>query len=665
MLNHIRTVLIHNSHPGNIGAVARALKNMGLSQLYLVAPKRFPAEEATARAKDAIDILENAVVVQELSQALEGCQWVLGSSGRLRTLPWPVWNAREAAQKVISNLSNHLSSEMSAQTDAEPTPNVAILYGCEQHGLSNEELHHCHGQIIIPANSDYASLNLAQAVQIISYELRIAYQDFLEHQQANRENSDFDNSDRSNPADFEAMEGFYQHLEQTFLATGFLEKERPGLLMPRLRRFFNRAQPDMIEMNILRGFLKSIPITHNKIADDKKNQTPAIYLDYAATTPVDPRVASKMAEYLTMEGIFGNPASSHDFGQQAKNAVAFARQQVADLINANPESIIWTSGATEANNLAIKGAALFYQRQGKHIITSQSEHRAVLDSCQALARLGFEFTYLKPNPQGLIDIDAIRSAIRDDTVLVSIMHVNNETGVIQDIAAIGEMLKTIRSNPLQEILFHVDAAQSVGKLSIELAHLPVDLMSFSAHKLYGPKGIGALYVRHYPKVRLTPLLDGGGQERGYRSGTLATHQCVGMGEAFQIAKEEMATDSARIIELRNEFWNELKDLPQVFHNGDPMHCIPQIINLRFEGLDKETLMADIPDIAISSGAACAGANLEASHVLSSMGLRNELAHRSVRISFGKFTTKEEVQVAAKKLRQSYLKHISKSIGVVV
>lgn len=409
----------------------------------------------------------------------------------------------------------------------------------------------------------------------------------------------------------------------------------------------------------------------SKMNTSKNKQTP-IYLDYAATTPVDPRVAAKISQFLTMEGIFGNPASNHHFGRDAKEAVEWAREQVANLIHAKPESIIWTSGATEANNLALKGAATFYQRHGKHIITAQTEHRAVLDSCQALARLGFEFTYLKPDKLGIIKKEAIQAAIRPDTILISIMHVNNETGVIQDIEGIGKMIKSMQDpvkdhvndpvkDPVNEILFHVDAAQSVGKIPIDLAALPVDMMSFSAHKLYGPKGIGALYVRHFPKIRLIPQLDGGGQERGYRSGTLPTHQCIGMGEAFRIAREEMQNDYAHASRMREHFISAIAHLPDVIPNGDQSKSIPHILNLCFSSVEKDKILQEIENIAISSGSACTGSNLEASHVLRAMGLRNELADRSLRISFGRFTTEEEVTMASQQIQQAYLRYIKEAV----
>lgn len=372
-----------------------------------------------------------------------------------------------------------------------------------------------------------------------------------------------------------------------------------------------------------------------------------IYLDYSATTPMDPRVAAKMAECLTMEGNFGNPASrSHQFGWHAEEAVDIARNQIAELVNADPREIVFTSGATESNNLAIKGAATFYSKKGKHIITVKTEHKAVLDTCRQLEREGFEVTYLDPEPSGLLDLDKLQGAMRDDTVLVSIMHVNNEIGVIQDIAAIGEICRA------RKILFHVDAAQSTGKVVIDLQTLKVDLMSFSAHKTYGPKGIGALYVCRKPRVRLEAQIHGGGHERGMRSGTLATHQIVGMGEAFHIAKLEMAAENERIVILRNRLWEGIKDIEAVYINGDMEHRVPSNLNVSFAYVEGESLIMALKDMAVSSGSACTSASLEPSYVLRALGLNDELAHSSIRFSFGRFTTVEEIDHVIKVVRNA-------------
>ena len=369
-----------------------------------------------------------------------------------------------------------------------------------------------------------------------------------------------------------------------------------------------------------------------------------IYLDYSATTPVDPRVAERMAACLTMDGNFGNAASrSHAFGWQAEASVEEARKQVADLINADPREIVWTSGATESDNLAIKGVAHFNADKGKHIITSKIEHKAVLDTCRQLEREGFEVTYLEPDSEGLTSVQAVADALRADTILVSIMHVNNEIGVINDVAAIGELCRE------RGVYFHVDAAQSAGKVPIDLADMKIDLMSFSAHKIYGPKGIGALYVRRKPRVRLEAQIHGGGHERGMRSGTLPTHQIIGMGEAFRIAREEMAEERARILVLRNRLWEGLKSIEAIHLNGSLEHRVPGNLNVSFAYVEGESLIMALKDLAVSSGSACTSASLEPSYVLRALGLEDELAHSSIRFSIGRFTTREEIDYTVEKV----------------
>ncbi len=375
-----------------------------------------------------------------------------------------------------------------------------------------------------------------------------------------------------------------------------------------------------------------------------------IYLDYSATTPVDPRVAEKMAECLTLEANFGNPASrSHMFGWKAEEAVENARKQVADLLNCDPREIVWTSGATEADNLAIKGAAHFYHKKGKHIITSKIEHKAVLDSCRQLEREGYEITYLDPGSDGLITPESVAAAIRPDTTLVSLMHVNNEIGVINDIEAIG---KITREN---KVIFHVDAAQSAGKIEIDMDKMQVDLMSLTAHKVYGPKGIGALYVRRKPRVRIEPQMHGGGHERGMRSGTLATHQIVGMGEAYRLAKEEMVEENNRVRALRDRLLSGLNDIEEVYVNGDIEQRVPGNLNISFNFVEGESLMMALRDLALSSGSACTSASLEPSYVLRALGLNDELAHSSLRISIGRFTTEEEIDYALEKIHEAVAK----------
>jgi cysteine desulfurase len=373
-----------------------------------------------------------------------------------------------------------------------------------------------------------------------------------------------------------------------------------------------------------------------------------IYLDYSATTPVDPRVAQKMIPFLTEH--FGNPASrSHAFGWDAEKAVDEAREHVAALLNADPKEIIWTSGATEGNNLAIKGAANFYKSKGKHIITQKTEHKATLDTVRELERQGFEATYLDPEPNGIVDLEKFKAAIRPDTIVVSIMMVNNEIGVIQPIAEIGEMCRA------KGIIFHCDAVQAAGKIEIDLAKLKVDLLTVTAHKVYGPKGIGALYVRRKPRVRIEPQIHGGGHERGFRSGTLATHQIVGMGEAFRLAKAEMATENERIRALRDRLWNGIKDMEEVYVNGDLERRTPHNLNVSFNFVEGESLIMAIKDIAVSSGSACTSASLEPSYVLRALGRSDELAHSSIRFTLGRFTTEEEIDYAVKLIRSKIAK----------
>jgi cysteine desulfurase len=368
-----------------------------------------------------------------------------------------------------------------------------------------------------------------------------------------------------------------------------------------------------------------------------------IYMDYSATTPVDPRVVDKMIPYLREQ--FGNPASrSHSYGWDAERAVEEAREQVAALVNADPREIIWTSGATESNNLAIKGAAHFYKSKGKHVVTVKTEHKAVLDTCRELEREGFEVTYLDVKSDGLIDLDTFKAALRPDTILVSVMFVNNEIGVIQDIETIGEICRE------KGIVFHVDAAQATGKVVIDLNRLKVDLMSFSAHKTYGPKGIGAMYVRRKPRVRVEAQMHGGGHERGMRSGTLATHQIVGMGEAFRIAREEMATENERMRMLRDRLLRGLSQMDEVYVNGDMEQRVPHNLNISFNFVEGESLIMAIKDVAVSSGSACTSASLEPSYVLRALGRNDELAHSSIRFTVGRFTTEQDVDYVVNLLK---------------
>ena len=379
-----------------------------------------------------------------------------------------------------------------------------------------------------------------------------------------------------------------------------------------------------------------------------------IYFDYAATTPVDPRVAQQMSDCLLRDGTFGNPASrSHVFGWQAEQSVENARRQVAELLNADPREIVWTSGATESDNLALKGAAHFYRERGKHIITSTIEHKAVIDSCRQLEQEGFAITWLAPDAHGIVQPQAVADALRDDTILVSLMHVNNEIGTVNDITAIGEITRA------QNVIFHVDAAQSAGKIPIDLQVSKVDLMALSAHKMYGPKGMGALFVRRNPRVGLEAQIHGGGHERGMRSGTLATHQIVGMGQACEIANLEMAEEGQRIAALRDRFLSGLQGLQAVQLNGDDQQCLPGIMNISFGNIEGELLMMALKDLAISSGSACSSASLEPSYVLRALGLSDARAHSSLRISLGRFTTADEIDHALEQIQHA-VKNLSKA-----
>jgi cysteine desulfurase len=372
-----------------------------------------------------------------------------------------------------------------------------------------------------------------------------------------------------------------------------------------------------------------------------------IYLDYSATTPIDERVVEEMLKYMGPSSTYGNPASrSHAYGWDAEAAVENARKQVADLVGCDAKEIIFTSGATESDNLAIKGVAHFNHKKGKHIVTCKTEHKAVLDSCRQLEREGYEVSYLDPESNGLVDLDKLKAALRDDTTLVSIMHVNNEIGVIQDIEAIGTLCRE------RKIVFHVDGAQSAGKVPINLSELPVDLMSFSAHKIYGPKGIGALYVQRRPRIRLEAQMHGGGHERGMRSGTLATHQIVGMGKAFEIAQKEMATENERLLNLRNRLYDGLKDMEEVYVNGDIDQRIAGNINISFNYVEGESLLMALKDLAISSGSACTSASLEPSYVLRALGRNDELAHSSIRFSLGRYTTSADIDITIDHVRSA-------------
>ena len=617
----IRIILVATTHPGNIGSAARAMKTMGLERLYLVSPRSFPDRWANELAAGADDILQNAVVTDTLAEALSGCQLVIGTSARPRDIDLegltPAANALRVSQ------------------EADGTE-VALVFGREHAGLTNDELLLCHYHLHIPSNPDFSSLNLAQAVQIVCYELRMCFLSPTINVKPSKDKL----------ATVDDVEKFYDHLRQIMIDIDFLKPSNPKKLMYRIRRMFHRTQLESMEVAILRGILSQITKT---LKPPERAQLSPLYFDYMATTPVDPAVIKAMMPYLGPSDAFGNPASlMHHYGQEAAKAVECARAQIATIIGATVDDLVFTSGATEANNLAILGAARFYQRKGKHLITMSTEHKAVLDSFHQLEQEGFEVTYLNPESDGLLNLAVLEQALRADTILVSVMHVNNEIGVIQDIQAIGELLGD------KGILFHVDAAQSASRLAIDLKTLHVDLMSFSAHKNYGPKGIGALYVRHKPRIRLQAQSFGGGQEGGLRAGTLATHQIVGMGSAFALTESVRVDEQTRILVLREKLWAGLKHLPGIQLNGNVDRRIAGILNISFSGIDGADLIPILSELAVSSSSACASSSTQPSYVLRALGVSSTLAKSTLRLSIGRFTTSEHVDKAIKIIQQRIL-----------
>ena len=610
----IRIVLVEPSHPGNIGAVARAMKNMGLAALTLVRPKQFPHPEATARASGADDVLARARVVDCLAVALEGCGFVAATTSRDRDHEHRVLDVRDAAARLVA--------------EARTAP-AAVLFGAERTGLTNEELDAAHALIRIPANPDYASLNLAMSVQLVAYEIYRASAAPLA-------------SARAALAPPEEMRRLYEHLQEVLDEIDFRDRTQSGVhLMDRIRRFLQRAELDGNEVNILRGILTAVQ-SRRRRAGEAHEAGPAapIYLDHAATTPVDPEVARQMSGCLTSDGDFGNPASAtHAYGHRASGRVDAARAQVAALIGAEPDEIVFTSGATESDNLAILGVARANADRGRHIVTTRIEHKAVLDPVRQLEREGWTVAWLTPDRDGLVDPGEVRAALRPDTQLVSVMHVNNELGVVQDIAAIGRICRE------RGVLFHTDAAQSAGKLPIDLRALPVDLLSLTAHKIYGPKGAGALYVRREARARVRAISFGGGHERGLRPGTLATHQIVGLGAACELAARTLAADAERLGGLRERLWRGLAPLGRVHLNGHPERRVPGILNVSFEGVEGESLVAGLPELAISTGSACNSASGDASFVLRALGRSTELAQASLRFGLGRGTTEADVDCA--------------------
>jgi len=625
----IRIVLVEPSHPGNIGAVARAMKNMALSELVLVRPKLFPHAEATARASGADDVLARARVTSTVAEALEGCGFIAATTSRERDQNFRVLDLRDAAVRVVQ--------------ESHRAP-AAVLFGAERTGLTNEGLEASHVLVRIPANSEYASLNLAMAVQLVTYELYRARGAYVEPQ-----------ATLGPPGTPEAMERLYVHFDQVLNEIDFRDRTQSGThLMTRIRRFLQRAELDQNEVNILRGILTAVQQRRRVAgAAHKTNQTlgpGSIYLDYAATTPVDSAVVRAMQECLTRDGDFGNASSTtHAYGHRAAARVQTARVQVARLIGADPQDIVFTSGATESNNLILLGVARANADRGRHIVTSRTEHKAVLDPCKRLEKEGFSVTYLTPDRAGRIGTQEVEAALRRDTVLVSIMHANNEIGVMQDINAIGALCRK------REIAFHTDAAQSAGKSSLDVREQNVDFVSFTAHKLYGPKGIGALYVRPAARPLLQPILFGGGQERGLRPGTLAVAQIVGFGAACEIAMNATESELERIRSLRDRLWEGLRTLDAVHLNGEGANRIGGILNVSFEGVEGESLVTALSSLAVSTSAACNSASDEPSYVLRALGRSTLLAESSLRFSLGRFTTADEIERAIEMVKVAVLR----------
>lgn len=628
----LRFVLVQPSHPGNIGAAARAIYTMGLDTLHVVSPKSgsFPSDIATARAAGAATVLQQATLHDELRPAIDDCHLVIACSARSRTLSLPILTPAEAATVVRKEQADH------------PTHRIAVLFGNEQNGLPNDAFEHCQYQLVIPTQEQYRSLNLAAAVQIVAYALQFgpgadAVKDTRASLQAKQDLTQ--ENDAAEVLPVRAIEELYTHMERTFTDIDFIARGNPRYTMRRIRHLFNRARLDQTEVAMLRGLLSCMDAQAEKAMSKQPNKP--IYLDYMATTPVDSRVAKVMQAHLVKDGIFGNPSSSnHIYGWEAAEAVKQATQQVAECLGTQPKSLVWTSGATEAINLALKGAMRFYERRGKHLITFATEHKAVLDTCTALQQQGYDVTVLPVDSGGLVDLAALEATLRDDTVLVSVLHVNNEIGVVQDLHSLGELTRR------HGALLHVDGAQSLGKLHLELDDWPVDMMSFSAHKAYGPKGVGVLYMRRQPKLHLAPLIHGGGQQYGLRAGTLATHQMVGMGAACELISKQLDAELEHINALHTQLKQGLLAIPGIRINGHEQQRVPHNLNISVADVDGESLLLALqPYIAVSSGSACTSATMEPSHVLAALGVPRVLAHSSLRLSLGRFSTEQDISAA--------------------
>jgi cysteine desulfurase len=657
----IRVVLVETSHPGNIGAVARAMKNMGLLQLVLVRPKSFPDPEATARASGATDVLERARVVPDLVSGIGDCGLVIATTARERDPNIRVLEVREAAVRAVE--------------DSARGP-VALLFGNERTGLTNDELAFANLLLRIPANPEYSSLNLAMAVQLVTYEIyRARGASYAQPARALAAELGSADVPLATAAD---MARLYTHFATVLEEIDFRDRTASGRhLMDRIRRFLNRAELDQNEVNILRGILTAVqrkrrmagtriapPAAADVAPEAAAASTTPVFLDHASTTPLDPVVADAMAECLRGGDTQGNASSAtHALGRAALARIEQARAEVAALLGAAPSDIVFTSGATEADNLALLGIARGRADLGRHLVVARTEHKAVIDPARALEKHGFEVTWLEPDASGRITPQSVAAALRPDTQLVSVMHANNETGLVNDIAGIAAVCHA------QGVLLHSDAAQSAGKLPLSMTALGADLLSVSAHKMYGPKGIGALVVTAAARPWLEPLMYGGPQERGLRPGTPATHQAVGFGKAAALAAGRLEDDAAHAASLAARFLARLEGLPGLrFNHASTGHAstghaapdptaptgLPGLLSISVEGVEGESLLAGLSEVAVSGGAACDSASGEPSYVLRALGLAPELAQATLRIMFGRHNRPADADLAAAALRRTVL-----------
>ncbi len=614
MSARIRFVLVNPSHPGNIGAAARAMKVMGLTDLVLVNPECFPDPMATAMATNASDMLEKARVVESLPEALEGCTYVFATTARPRTLAWTGCDARGCAEFISTHAGEH---------------QFAIVFGRERTGLTNEELDLAQTHVNIPTANDFHSLNLGQAVQVLAYECQMTAR--------SASLPDIPQSDAPGDrfATMEELASYYKHLKEVLIDIDFIKAAQSDTLMRRLIRLYNRSQLSMTELNILRGILSDVMYVVNQ--KRKKMTKQRLYFDAMASTQIDPRVLEAMFSVMQDPSASANPsANTHSQGHYAAYLIVNATKQAAQALGCSANSLVWTSGASESIHLAVLGAARAYRRQGNHVISMSTEHKATLSVMDQLKEEGASVTLLSPDLSGRLDLKKLKQVIQKDTVLVSVLWVNNETGVIQDISAIADVCRQ------QGVLLHVDAAQAIGKVPVNISLLGADLVSLSAHKCYGPKGVGLLYYRQNPTVLLKPLISGGGQQL-YRSGTLPTHQIVGAAKAIDLAQHDLDLDSSHAASCRDIIYSGLNELGDVVWHTDVQHAVPHCLSCHIKGVDISALLAFSFDLGLATGSACNAATKLPSHVLTAMGIDDHTAHHSLRISYGRFTTKENCQ----------------------